>query len=441
MKTPSLRVLAAILGGCSIVSGPCAAGEVRPAQIVPGKMLLIRDVYPVETWSGAQSDSAGPFTLEHLLAGISRDGSAKTALLDWLKAWTSQQAGRTLPVGRALLDHWKKRDGAGQASDANWQPNFAHAPFRLLAIVYRPDLPLKDDSGRLVSAGEGRFVFCLVTDDGRPLKTTVNFEYLMPATTPVDAREWARRWYRLGSFPSFNSSYCKALAEVTNLFTKRGAMPRRPNGSALGQIRTNERDLSEAFVQGAAVWNLREFSLDKVTRAIAATTTKQTPRMDLAESTVLIRYINTHQQEIIDGVYRVPERYETKDFLGRQADVPNSNLPVWLPAESTHPRQVNSPEALRKFSRNTCNGCHGSETVASNYHIFPREQGRPAPVSSFLDDSADGGEMAERRKIMAAVLNTTSSSQSLWKSTPGMKSSDSSQDLPALLSKREGRVH
>jgi hypothetical protein len=45
---------------------------------------------------------------------------------------------------------------------------------------------------------------------------------------------------------------------------------------------------------------------------------------------------------------------------------------------------VRSNDARHKFSLNTCNGCHGAETGTTFLHVFPRERGEEARLSSFL---------------------------------------------------------
>ena len=54
---------------------------------------------------------------------------------------------------------------------------------------------------------------------------------------------WANAWHALGALPFPSEEYNAALQAITERFAGRGAMPGRPNGSALNQLRTNEIDL------------------------------------------------------------------------------------------------------------------------------------------------------------------------------------------------------
>jgi hypothetical protein len=431
-----------------------AADPVHPASIQQEKELIIRDLYPVEISAEACPDNPrGRFTLQYLLAGLSRDGTAKTALLEWLNGWVSLQDGRQWEIGRRLIAQWKEQQGVAGISDADWRPDFVHAPFRLLAIVNRLDLQRRDESRRPLNAGEGRFVFGVTNPAGKGVRATVIFEYELVATTEVQVREWADRWHGLGGFARFDEDYSAALAALTERFTGRGVAPGRTNGSAFRQLRTNERDLSESFVQTQARWNLREFTLEKESGAIVPTTTKQTPRTELAKSLLMTQFVNEREREIVQSTYTIPAVYRGEWLVGWQATIPDEGQKTWLPAGSAPDLELHNEDALKKLARNTCNGCHGKETDSSNHHIFNRNVSQMAGLSLFLKDP-QSKEMAERRRIMAAVLNgeipdprTLSLAASLpekfleiaFPPMPGIRPHDHSED--ELLSLLAGRAH
>ncbi len=81
----------------------------------------------------------------------------------WLESFERRQEINGFPLAprpamrTRLVEPWMKKDGA--RSFADWTPNLANAPFRLLAIVYRPDLGIVAADGTIKSAGEARFVF------------------------------------------------------------------------------------------------------------------------------------------------------------------------------------------------------------------------------------------------------------------------------------------
>lgn len=442
MKTLSSRfrlchlfpVLAALLS--SAVPG----SAVDPQDILVEKELIIRDVAVVEWKEALNSPGGGRFTIEALLQGLSRDGTARTALFDWFGAWTNESGQK---IGEILLAEWRQRDGAAP-TDPAWQPNFLHAPFRLLAITNRLDLQRRDADGLPLSAGEGRFVFGFTTGTGPAapaLPATVIFEYELPARTEAEVLAWAQAWHALGKFPAFNDDYNKALAALTERFTKRGAAPGKPNGSALNQIRTNE-------IAFSGIWNLREFRLHPAGGAFFAATTKQTPLNTLFPSPAVADYINGHEADILAQIHRVPRRFRQQPFLATQANVPDSSAVIW------NPPGVKNPAARYLFAFNTCNGCHGAEAQTSAFtHILVRAQGAPAGLSPFLRDLAprdpltqtDHPELREitaRRKIMAAVLNGTPPNFfALSAAQKAALSLKPSEDLLVLLASRVNREH
>ena len=131
------------------------------------------------------------------------------------------------------------RSGAQQVLDSmrgpNGQLDLSRQAFRLLAIVNRIDL--NDVSAS--TAGEGRFVFGFAPF-GQTLQATLILEYNIPAGSQAEIVELANAWHALRALPFPSEEYNAALQTVTERFTARNAAPGRPNGSALGQIRTND---------------------------------------------------------------------------------------------------------------------------------------------------------------------------------------------------------
>src|SRR6185369_15661976 len=84
-------------------------------------------------------------------------------------------------------------------------------------------------------------------------------------------KAWAQKWVSLGPPNVFGAAYNTTLASLTEQVVKINANPARPNGSALGQQRTNEIVL-------AAPWELREFQLTQFPFSMLnETTTADTP--------------------------------------------------------------------------------------------------------------------------------------------------------------------
>lgn len=438
----TLSLLPRALGAAALLAGSVSFGApVRPDEIKVEQELIIRATGVVDSKEALNAPDGGRFTIEHLLAGLSRDGTAKTGLIDWLSVWTNA-AGRQ--IGRELLDQWKARDGAAALTDAAWQPNFTHAPFRLLAITNRLDLQRRDADGLPLSAGEGRFVFCFTDGSGpgaAPLPATVIFEYELPARTEAEVLGWALAWHALGQFSAIDQSYADALADLTERFTRRGAAPGKPNGSALNQIRTNEIAFSNP-------WNLREFRLRPGVGDLLVATTKQTPRDDLFTSPLVADYINAHEADILAQSHRVPRLVGGQPFLATQSGVPNAQAALW------NPPGVRNPAARYLFAFNTCNGCHGGEAQTTAFtHISPRAAGQPAALSAFLSDlpprdpvrqvaHPELQEITARRKIMALVLSGTPPAFSLFSSRALVRQvPPPPAELLQLLSSRVNREH
>ncbi len=156
---------------------------------------------------------------------------APALVKQWLDSFERRQDVNDFPLPprpamRARLTRlWMAKDGA--TTFAAWTPNLANAPFRLLAIVYRPDLGVVDRDGTIRSAGEARFVFTALDlskvrplDEAPPLPFTVIFEYGLRASDRDGVKAWAERWHRLGGM-AFGADYNAALQAITDSFTRR----------------------------------------------------------------------------------------------------------------------------------------------------------------------------------------------------------------------------
>jgi len=434
------------------------AAPIEPKEIDPEKELIVRNLAVVDSVEAQNAPDGGGFTIEALLAALSRDGTAKTALLDWLDAWDPIQSQPSRPpiigpVRTKIIEAWKTRDGQAGVSDADWKVRFFNAPFRLLAITNRLDLQKRDLDGLPLNAGEGRFVFCVTdgngnSDQARGMAATVIFEYEMPATTDAAVRQWARDWHALGQHATFDGAYKNSLLAITERFAGPRKAPHKTNGSALNQLRTNEIDLS------GGDWKLREFRLDPATGRFFAATTKQTPDIsyatDPARIAVLRDYLNTREADILSGQFTVPAELKGSPFLGRSAPVlrNNTSTAIWKPAG------VTNPDARYLFALNTCNGCHGAEAQTLRFtHIAQRDRAKPgqtadpAALSNFLMNASPSDpeqnnklhpelqEITARKKVLAEFASPVSS-------LIDAKSTDRpSPEIRALLKARASREH
>jgi hypothetical protein len=289
-------------------------------------------------------------------------------------------------IASVLIDPWIAQSNGALTS----------APFRLIAIVNRPDLREHDDGcdGR---AGELRFVYTAVAPVERhALPMTVIFEVPYPATR--SARGWIETWHALAALP-FGSEYTTALAALTTEVTK-------SSPPASWVVRTNE----DAFgVASALPWEMREFALRTdayEARRLVQVPIATTPRIELDRSPSLDAWLKQNEARVLDGTYVLPG-----GFQAGAAPIANASF-RW---SSSSVDQT----ALSALNKTTCNGCHGGErdgeTSLPFQHLAAPDQRANAyysaatdgetQVSGWLDSrSRHDDELSRREDSMARAL-------------------------------------
>jgi hypothetical protein len=366
---------AALLLGVVVPSAGRAedCGFKTPPDVFAKKELMITDLSVVND----RRATDGAWAFGHLITAMVRDkGRASNLVKGWLKSWeaTSDINGFPLNARPAIAEKltrpWMAKDGA--PSFEGWIPDLANAPFRLLAIVYRPDLGVVAEDNTIINAGEARFVFGALDlsqqrdiERAPPLPFTLIFEYALPASDREQLKAWAERWHALGKLP-FGQQFNAALDNIT------GAFDGIAGPNALARIRTNEGlDLP---------WQLREFHLDVQSGKLSNAPVSNTPHLSqLDHADDLSAYINSNRGRDIPS-----------HFIGGNADMPDRNF-RW-------PAMGISNNVLRhNFAMLTCNGCHAAETGrkaddagrsgdthAGFRHISGRPRDREATLSEFL---------------------------------------------------------
>jgi hypothetical protein len=334
-----------------------------PCTVKPRRELEIRDVSVVD--DPVRTAPGGAWTFGKLMQDMAPTPDDAPAMVEgMLTTFLSQQTvnGFTLPPRpgvQQVLDSMRGPDGKLDLS----QP-----AFRLLAIANRIDLNDATDTGA-TTAGEGRFVFGFAPF-GQTLQATLIVEYSIPAGSKQDVVDLAKAWHALRALtigsPEFNST----LQGVTDRFTARNAAPGRPNGSALGQIRTND------FFQFSFAWEYREFHLDPMSGMLVPAPMALTPDRSFNGSDRLGRFVMANEPAILAEKHTVPLMFEGAPFQGGNVDA--SDFFTWqVPGVS--------PETRHRFARNTCNGCHTpGETGGGNFQISPRFPFQEAQLSPFL---------------------------------------------------------
>lgn len=369
-------------------------------EVAADRSLFVTDASVVgdatRTWDPCTGTGTqlGPWTFGHVMERLaSQAGSTDAAgfTRTWLAEWESDQTinGWTVPkrdvmIRRQLLDDWP-RTGGGTTGPLD----LARAPFKLLAIVDRIDLADNLAYGAGAgSAGEVRFVFGAVRKGPRacvPLRMTVIVEMAIRKTGCKALKEWAQAWLDLSAFTLPDPTYNAKLAALTEeAFVA-------PNG--LGQLRTNEIDLTDLNVTPAPVpWELREFRLaggvlDEVSVA-------QTPAETLNRQQIVADYVNTFASDVVLDRHVVTALHPAvggSHFLGARAltfDASGTSPGTFWTGPT--PSSITLPEARHHFSLNTCSGCHGGETATQFTHVNPlASPGSPAQLSSFLTGVMD----------------------------------------------------
>lgn len=430
----AVAVLAVGCGQQSSESAPVAFGTSLAAlssrPVDPARELVITDpsviASPLETTfdpshpSGMSRAGAWSFgrLVHNMLPAPDRESglAASQFVLRWLKTWeTAQQPNATVSPAKArasirllLTNRWKAASGCvspeDPATDDACVLDFNQAPFKLMAIVYRPDLRVVSNDGTAIG-GEGRFVFeaigptlgvsagnVVVMDPAvKAQKFTVIFEYSLPVTQNVQTLHWANRWHELGGKP-FGPAYNALLHTITNGFSGPDQDLRRPNGNALDQLRTNEVALAGArfpatgFTAAKQFWELREFHL--TANGLEPHTMNLEPARDFdvlrtgntglegTRSAELISYLLANADSVLAGKHKLADGMSANSALvgsspyGAWGKLVNPNPPTIAATGVAHDLGSVAIPVRDSFALNTCAGCHRHETDTRHFmHI------------------------------------------------------------------------
>ena len=372
----------------SLLDVDLAMASAAACVVDPARELFITDVSVVDdcfrtTWFGpcpapVLPATRGAWTFGKLAEGIfgtNNPAILHNEVLRWLNEWRFNRVinGELVParpaVQNLVINPWLAASGGVQL-------DMRRAPFRLLAIVSRVDLrqPATAPGGQ--NAGEGRFVFNLLTPNGTPTEYLLILEYGLDANDCTTVLTWANQWHNLGTIP-FSPTFNAALQKITDQFTLIGSSPGKPNGSALNQARTNDFHL-------AAPWELREFTLQPPAgppAPLLMSTVAQTPANVHQNTGLLANYANVNTPAIVANNYVLPLLWAATPFRGgASAHAINFDWDGPPPACTS----IANPNARHILSLNTCNGCHGAETNTIFKHVEPRPAGVPSVLSGFL---------------------------------------------------------
>lgn len=350
-----------------------------PPSTNPAKTLMITNLGvvqdPTRTFSPCQPSGAiapfgnvnGVWSFKTLMSNMAGATPPQVFINDWLKQWiTGSPAGTVkhsdgITVSFPIPARLAMQSVISNLQGAPWNPNVPatldlnRLPFRLLAIVNRLDLAQGSAYGP-GSPGELRFVFGLVEKVGATCQAasqqmTVILEYKVPTTTCLGLKNLANTWIALDSLVPGSAPYNAVLQTLTDQVSLPNANPLKLNGSAIGQVRTNE-------VKLALPWELGEFTLQAAPATptvgkLLHETVKNTPDPSHNFTPLLNAFITSFAGAT------VPRQFGAVDFVGsanRYGPFAAPANPPWdgVPATSIANRFA--------FSSNTCGGCHLSET-------------------------------------------------------------------------------
>jgi len=250
------------------------------------------------------------------------------------------------------------------------QFTLANAPFELIAIAARLDLRSTS------TAGEGRFIYALKSPFGGNNLMTVITEFALPLKAPLDTpAKWAAKWHELDALnpATQTAAFNSKLQEITDVFSSRNAMPSRPNGSAINQIRTNEIAL-------AGPWQLREFRMNAAGAMLPSQTAVSPNHDSINQSQQLRDFIA--QNPVLNATndtsffnLKTPDVFGGSFFNGAKADqfstASSFSASSWsLSATETQDNNV----AVDNFGLLTCNGCHNENKRSGDiafYQVSP----------------------------------------------------------------------
>ena len=366
------------------------------------RSLLIRDPLVVDD---PRATGEGPFAIRRLIRAM-------------------------MPSPAADPDSFAAGTGALPCSDVAELCQRVNEPPRLVAIVNRLDL-VSDEN----PVGELRFVYQRFHEVTHPsarkpgedplLGMFINFEFDLSvvrdaAGRPIDRQAWARKLHELDALVIGSPTYFAKLEAITDLVTRRGAAPRRPNGSALRV----QRRSSEYWYPARDIWQLQSFKiatpddeavlhgfaqpgqligsgLDRTPETFSSIRNwRYVPAYRAGDQSSLFALLIDHEAEILDGrgldfLPRKIGQATGLDPIFRASDIDVMNgsgryLP-WqynydgpaLPAGWTPTRWDNVADT---FGKRTCDGCHGFHTGTTGNHFELRVAGAASKVSAFISD-------------------------------------------------------
>ncbi len=421
-----------------MLESAAAPALVLGTNLFQDRVLMIRDPLVVKDATRTLNPcnnagtANGVWTFEHLIREMANQTASGIDPRDFAETWIQHWADTNLTINGDFVDarprinniinQWRNAGTSGKLE-------LHLAPLRLLAIVPRVDLRttsgggggyVTNSSGNFLDAGEARFVFGFVLKPTwsaanllgavqipgeaagcRALPFSVIFEYRVPKCDCKGVKGWAQQWVNLRNFAPGSADYNGRLELLTEQFARVNANPTKPNGSALGQLRSNE--IATDPPGGFFSWELREFQLTQFPFTfLNETTTADTPQ-DQFQATVVFRdWILNHVAPALtlpvstfpsDPIPPVQLLFQTppSPFMSAHPQVnPNATFFWNAPGLNLSPNGGNNTDnwGRHRAGLAACNGCHAQETDTEFVHVDPSDSlgsiQSPVRISGFL---------------------------------------------------------
>ena len=360
--------------------------------------------------------------------------------------WLNKAFGGVSPVTVSSIG-WKNYWDNNINSTEDIRKILEAAPFRLTAIVNRMDLRGNHAYGvqsDKINAGETRFVFTLIDpvtgsppfhDDTDNINVglldwegmNVILEYGNIEITACEIRQRARDWVALSAYDLEDTNdlilYKEDLEVLTNKVTDANVVPTivNPNGSAINQVRTNEKIFAVVPSKNnpgwdAAFWELRQYEIDAAGFLTNAPTTNVPSEDDNFAKNA--EFQNLISNDVIDWVYNIAGGNTSNEIRIQHGNynIPDDllqptarlqdelmhyfGLDYWFNTVSNNyltafeatadPNQPFNKETRKQLSLNTCMGCHASETKTPFTMIRPLGYGVPARYWDAVPSTSTG---------------------------------------------------
>lgn len=432
--------------------GKC--GIVREKSLFITDLSVVQD--PQRTYNPVSNHGTpgGVWTFGSMVKNIVNDpitpGAARNFLKEWVKNWVTTYPSLNGEIVYArpdalndLIKPWIAAAGfdspppAGAPWDVQWdycneQNLLNKAPFRLTAIVNRIDLRENISYKKQVAdAGETRFIFTLInlydrTVQNGSISNYPNYAGEVPVESsqntgsmPAPFVDWmglniileyknvqrdrcalvqhANAWKNLSNY-NFGPGYNAALEALTTTVTAANALPTRTNGSALSQLRTNERLFHYVYTNDAngwkpSDWEFRQFELNgSGTLSLAPLSLTPKDAINALQDAINVPHDNFAEDAfnqwvydpsnfyaILFGNYNIPN---INNFLGISGKV-QGDYAHFFSMRGEYPI-ANGPDRYKvrnTISVNTCQGCHAGNTKTAFTQISPVQENESAVYS------------------------------------------------------------